>query len=71
VLFAESQSRIVVTIKEADLDELEKIAKACNNVPVKVIGRVGGTSLKINDMIDVSLTEISDAHSNTLERFVS
>ncbi len=70
MLFGESQSRIVVSIKEADLDKLKKIA-AAGNVPLRVIGKVGGKALKINDKIDLTLTQISDAHANTIERFVS
>jgi len=68
MLFAESQSRIVVTIKEEDITGLEKIARA-SGVPVKVIGRVGGARLRINGLIDLPLAEISDAYLNTLERF--
>jgi phosphoribosylformylglycinamidine synthase len=70
LLFGESQSRIVVSMDVASLEEFKKIAIA-NNVPISVIGKVGGDSLKINDMIDVPLAKLRQAHTTTLERFVS
>ena len=42
LLFSESQSRIVVSLKEENIDRLQEIA-ARHNVPMQVIGAVGGT----------------------------
>jgi phosphoribosylformylglycinamidine synthase len=46
LLFGESQSRIVVTCRRADLDGLLKSAAACG-VPAQAIGRTGGSRLVI------------------------
>jgi phosphoribosylformylglycinamidine synthase len=40
LLFSESQSRIVVSVKESDVTELEEIA-ARHNAPARVIGTAG------------------------------
>jgi phosphoribosylformylglycinamidine synthase len=70
LLFGESQSRIIVTLKDSDLKALTLIANA-QNVPCVVIGRVGGERLKINDLIDLSLDEILVKWKNALEDFVA
>lgn len=47
LLFGESQSRIICSLEENNLDILEKLAKE-NSVPIKNIGRVGGDRLIIS-----------------------
>jgi len=46
LLFAESQSRVLVTCRKADLAKLLALA-ARRGVPAKAIGRVGGTTLAV------------------------
>lgn len=46
LLFGESPSRIILSIQEERLGELEKIARA-KEVPLTILGRVGGDRLKI------------------------
>jgi phosphoribosylformylglycinamidine synthase len=70
LLFGESQSRIIVTLKESDLEALTTITRA-KEVPSRVIGRVGGESLKINDLIDLSLEEVSIKWKSAIEDFVA
>ncbi|MBI5643779.1 MAG: phosphoribosylformylglycinamidine synthase subunit PurL [Deltaproteobacteria bacterium] len=67
LLFAEAQSRMIVSLKEKDIQRLEAVC-ASFNAPVKVIGRVGGRSLKINDAVDLDIEKVKDAWSNSIER---
>ena len=63
LLFGESQSRIVVSLKPSDWLRLEEIAGA-HRVPVVRLGTVGGTRLKFRAPtcgIDLSLTEVEAA----------
>jgi phosphoribosylformylglycinamidine synthase subunit PurL len=46
LLFAESQSRILVTCRKADLKKLLALASR-RNVPAKALGRVGGSTLTV------------------------
>ena len=57
VLFSESQARIILSVPEEKLLELESLAQSYT-VPFTHIGRVGGDRLKINDWIDLSLEVI-------------
>ncbi|MEK7773794.1 MAG: phosphoribosylformylglycinamidine synthase subunit PurL, partial [Deltaproteobacteria bacterium] len=68
-LFSESQSRIIVSLKEAGLAELEKIC-ASRNAPLSVIGRTGGGSLKIGGWIDIPVGAIKETWSGAIERFL-
>jgi hypothetical protein len=51
-------------------DEFEKLLIAANQ-PFIAIGKVSGSSLKINDDINVSLGEITDLYYNTIPRIMS
>ncbi|MBW7956649.1 MAG: phosphoribosylformylglycinamidine synthase subunit PurL [Deltaproteobacteria bacterium] len=68
-LFGESQSRIVISLAEDDLNEMKAIAEKAG-APFKVIGRVGGTSLKIGRFIDIGLDRVRDAWSGAFEKFM-
>ena len=68
-LFSESQSRIIVSLKEAGLAELEKIC-ASRNAPLGVIGRTGGGSLRIGGWIDIPVGAIKETWSGAIERFL-
>ena len=46
LLFGESQSRILVTVKEEDVPQLEDIARS-NGAPCTVLGMTGGERLMI------------------------
>ena len=56
-LFSESQSRIVVSLKEEKMDRLKEIA-ARHNVPMHVIGSVGGTRFTIQPIMQVAVEEL-------------
>ncbi len=68
-LFAESQSRIVVTCSESDAEALiDELVAA--QVPYGVIGTVGGDRLEIAERVSVSLDDMREAYDTTLERLV-
>lgn len=67
LLFAESQSVIIISINESKLLEMERIASK-NIVPCVTIGRVKDNGrLKFNNsVIDLSLDEINTAYRNAI-----
>ena len=63
LLFGESQSRIVLSLKESDWSRLQAIA-TLHRVPLRRLGRVGGTRFRLRLptlRIDLSITEIEQA----------
>jgi phosphoribosylformylglycinamidine synthase subunit PurL len=66
-LFGESQSRIIVSIKEGDLNRLSAIAER-EGVPVQVLGVVGGSRFIIQPLVQLALDELQSIWSNGLER---
>ena len=68
-LFGEQQSRIVVSIASERLTEFESICRD-EDVPWVVLGQTGGSSVKINDIVDLSVSELEDVWRNSLERAV-
>ena len=68
--FSETQSRVIVSVSKKYKDEFEKLLLAANQ-PFIAIGKVSGSSLKINDDINVSLGEITDLYYNTIPRIMS
>jgi phosphoribosylformylglycinamidine synthase II len=65
LLFSESQSRIVVSLEESNLAQLQELA-AQYNVPMQVIGTVGGTRLVIQPLLAVSVEELRATWANGL-----
>ena len=68
-LFGESHSRIVVSLEERDYGRLETLASE-ENVPVAVIGRVGGNRLIIGDLVRARVERLRNLWSTALERCV-
>jgi len=68
-LFAETQSRILITIKECHLQSLLKAARL-KKVSAKKIGSVAGKSLQINDLVDIPVKELEMAWSSGFEKGV-
>ena len=64
-LFSESQSRIVVSLKEENIDRLKEIAVK-HNVPVQVIGEVGGTRFVIQPLMQLPVDELKSIWSGAL-----
>ena len=69
-LFGESQSRIVVTVSDADAEKL--VAHLIErNVPYGVIGTVQGDRLTICEKLDLSLDDLAEAFEPTLAALVA
>ncbi len=58
-LFSESQSRVIVSISPEKQAEFEEYLSN-QNFPFKNIGKTGGSSLVINDIINISLDELKE-----------
>ncbi|HJX11335.1 MAG TPA: AIR synthase related protein, partial [Candidatus Binatia bacterium] len=57
LLFSESQSRIVVSVKESDVTELEEIASR-HNAPLQVIGTTGGARFVVLPLLQLPVDEL-------------
>ncbi|HKY07571.1 MAG TPA: phosphoribosylformylglycinamidine synthase subunit PurL [Candidatus Binatia bacterium] len=64
-LFSESQSRIVVSLKEENIARLKEIA-ARHNVPMQIIGAVGGNRLTIQPLVQLPVDELKTIWSTAL-----
>jgi len=64
-LFSESQSRIVVSLQEQNIDRLKEIA-ARRGVPMQVIGAVGGNRLTIQPLVQLPVDELRTIWSTAL-----
>lgn len=69
LLFGESQSRVVVTIKPDLIDNFFDIM-IDEELPYTIIGWTGGWRFKVEDKIDLSLDEITDVYMNSLEKIM-
>ncbi|KAF0134417.1 MAG: phosphoribosylformylglycinamidine synthase [Candidatus Saganbacteria bacterium] len=58
LLFSESQSRIIISCGQKDIQNIISLAKK-HNIPVNEIGRVGGSRLAIKGLIDLSVDDLS------------
>ncbi len=67
LLFGESQSRIILTLRRRHLGRLRELAGAAD-VPLAVLGEVRGRRLVINPLIDVGLEEMQQAWAMALPR---
>ncbi len=65
LLFGEAQSRIIVSLKEKDLDRLKGVC-ASAGAPVSVIGRVTRGELKINGLIKIPVSAVGKAWGGAL-----
>jgi len=70
LLFAESQSRIILSVNKKHLDKLEDIACHCH-APLEVIGEVGGDMLLIDELINVDIEELKSSWNNAIEKRIS
>ena len=69
LLFGETQSRVVISCTEKDLDSLLSLF-ASEKIPCKKIGVVGGQQFKINELINLDLSVMDDAYFNTLPKIM-
>jgi phosphoribosylformylglycinamidine synthase II len=69
LLFGETQSRIIITLREKDLAAAEKVAKN-HQTPFVPIGKVEGQNLRIEGMIDLSVNILLDTYDKAIERIM-
>ncbi|MBI2104049.1 MAG: phosphoribosylformylglycinamidine synthase subunit PurL [Candidatus Omnitrophica bacterium] len=67
LLFGESAGRIVASCARYHVERVEHLA-ARHNVPMAVLGRVGGAHLRLDSWIDVPVDELSEAWRTGLPR---
>jgi phosphoribosylformylglycinamidine synthase subunit PurL len=65
LLFSESQSRIIVSLQEKDLGQLQGIASE-HGVPLQVIGAVGSSRLSIQPILQLPIDELRSIWSSAL-----
>ena len=68
-LFGETESRIVVSLPEDRLTQLESLCSD-EGVPSVMLGRVGGSRLTLGSSLDLNLDDVEDEWSGGLERAV-
>ena len=66
-LFGESQSRVVISLSPRNLKAVEDVIKSFHT-PYEIIGKVGGRTLVINDLIKVPLEVLSYTWRNSIKR---
>jgi phosphoribosylformylglycinamidine synthase len=67
LLFGESQSRIIVSVRERELSRLREIA-AREGVPLQVLGQVGGTRFVLQPLVQLPVEELKSIWSGSLEK---
>jgi phosphoribosylformylglycinamidine synthase II len=65
VLFSEAASRAVISCHPDSAEEIEKLAFK-ENVPLRIIGAVGGAKFIINDMISLTVKKLQKTYENAL-----
>lgn len=68
-LFGESQSRIIVSYKPSYRGAVAQICQK-HDAPFTVLGYTGGTTLKIPELLEVSLTEIIERYYFSIEKMM-
>ncbi len=69
-LFSESQSRIIISISNDNIAKLEPELKL-SGVKITKLGVVTGSSMKLKNLFDVSVDELSDIYYNTIPGIMS
>jgi phosphoribosylformylglycinamidine synthase II len=64
-LFSETQSRIIISISKDKILDLERELKPTSVMFTK-LGVVAGSSLKLKNLFDVNISELSDIYYNTI-----
>jgi phosphoribosylformylglycinamidine synthase subunit PurL len=67
--FSETQSRIIVSVSKDKKDEFENFLHSSNQ-PFIHSGVVAGSTLKINDDINVKVIDLADLYYNTIPRIM-
>jgi phosphoribosylformylglycinamidine synthase len=71
LLFGETPSRIIISFAAESIEKIRGVVEA-NDCPFEVIGRVGGTNLKIiineSEIISDPIIQLEDVWANSLEK---
>ena len=65
LLFGESRPLVIISFPEQGQNRIIDMCKG-KNVPVSVIGKTGGSDLKINDLIDCDISELKDIYESAI-----
>ncbi len=69
LLFGETQSRIIVTVKPEHWSDLEKIAQK-HQIPFSVLGKVEGHNLNIEGWIDLPVSKLAEVYESAIDRIM-
>lgn len=67
LLFGEDQSRIIVSVKDANIRQLKGLHNAYSSINLEQIGVVGGRALKINNVIDIDVEQLFSSYYSSIE----
>jgi len=68
--FSESQSRVIVSVKEKNKDKFEEIVSE-RGFPLTLLGKVTSKQFKVNDKINLKSETLADIFYNTIARKMS
>jgi len=69
-LFGEAQSRIVVEVSDERIGDLRAAAQEAG-VPMEVLGRTGGTTLHVHDLIEVDVEDLRSTYERALPNIMT
>lgn len=69
LLFGETQSRVIISCSPDNVPKIQDVFKNAG-INCKQIGTVGGDRFKINDLIDLSLKDLSHAFFDAMPEFM-
>lgn len=69
-IFGESQSRVIVTFDASNQNVIENLCKK-SNLPIEIIGNVGGESLVIDGYLDMPVNEIREIYENAISNIMT
>ena len=70
LLFGESQSRIIISLDEKNLEKLNTLSTKYA-IPVNPIGRVGGSKIVFNNFIDLDVDILKKCYYNTVSEIMN
>jgi phosphoribosylformylglycinamidine synthase len=68
-LFGEDQSRIIVTCRNSDRDEMEELA-LMREIPCYFLGETGGDYLTVNDLISISVDGLAEIYYDAIPKLM-
>lgn len=68
-LFNEAQSRIIITFNKSNKSPCEDLCKE-HSIKIDIIGEVTGNRLKVNELVDLSASDISNNYYNSISNIM-